>query len=183
MAITPEDYESVFDMATACYKTGQLTSAVKWLEKIPSHASNYNEATVFLAKVKTRLAEVTKEINQTMAVIQAPSGVAIDKDGNLYAASFSENKVYKISSDKKGETFANEAHLGGPIGLALDDDNNLYVANYAKNNIVKITQSGVISEFTKVNKPYCLSIDNINKFLIVTEQEKNRILKFGLNQQ
>lgn len=180
LELSPEDWESVYDMATACYKAGHLANAAKWLSSIPQSASNYKEASEFLARVKVRQAVIAAEIEQTMATIQAPSGVSVDSFGNLYVASFAENKVYLITPDKKKSVFVDEAYLGGPIGLVIDDDNTLYIANYTKNNIVKVTQSGVIAEFTKIKKPYCLAIDRVKKLLMVSEQDKNKVLKFAL---
>ena len=112
--------------------------------------------------------------------LQAPSGVASDSNGNIYAASFSENKIYKITPAGEKSVYVWPVNLGGPIGLALDSADNLYVANYTKNNILKVTPSGVMSEFATLKKPYCLSVDRTRNILVVSEQDSNNIVKFKL---
>ena len=112
--------------------------------------------------------------------LQEPSGVASDSNGNIYAASFSENKIYKITPAGEKSVYVWPVNLGGPIGLALDSADNLYVANYTKNNILKVTPSGVMSEFATLKKPYCLSVDHTRNILVVSEQDSNNIVKFKL---
>lgn len=124
--------------------------------------------------------QIKKENSNIITNMQAPSGVAADSAGNVYAASFSENKIYKITPDGAKSVYVWPVNLGGPIGIALDDEDTLYIANYTKNNILKVTQSGVISEFASVKKPYCISIDRPRKLLIISEQDSNNILKFSL---
>lgn len=120
------------------------------------------------------------ENSNIIAQLQAPSGITTDSQGNIYAASFSENKVYRISALGEKSVYVDSLQLGGPIGLAIDENNYLYVANYTKNNIIKVTPSGVISEFAQLRKPYCINIDQATKSLVVTEQETNNVLKYAL---
>lgn len=120
------------------------------------------------------------ESSSIVISIQAPSGVAADSKGNVYVASFSENKVYKIDENGEKSVYIWPVNLGGPIGLAMDESDNLYVANYTKNNILKVTPSGVINEFAKLKKPYCIGVDNVKKLLIISEQDSNNVVKYKL---
>lgn len=131
-------------------------------------------------KTSASMLDITLSASNLLTNMQAPSGVAADSEGNVYAASFSESKIYKITPDGAKSVYVWPVNLGGPIGIVMDGENNLYVANYTKNNIVKVTTSGVISEFAKVKKPYCLAIDPVKKILIVSEQDSNNILKYPL---
>ena len=131
-------------------------------------------------KTSAPVQNVVLSNSNLLTSMQAPSGVAADSEGNAYAASFSENKIYKITPDGAKSVYVWPVNLGGPVGIVMDSENNLYVANYTKNNIVKVTTSGVISEFAKVKKPYCLTIDAVRKILIVSEQDSNNILKYPL---
>ena len=135
-------------------------------------------------KIETTTVNVSeqKPQEQTNLIVnlKAPSGVAADSQGNIYAASFSENKIYRISPDGAKSVYVESVNLGGPVGIAIDEFDNLYVANYTKNNILKVTQSGVISEFAKLRKPYCIGIDKVRKLLIVSEQDTNNVLEFEL---
>lgn len=110
--------------------------------------------------------------------IPAPSGVAMDSNGNTYIASFSENLIYKINSQNQKSIFVNSSVLNGPIGLAVDDSGNVYVANYTKGNILKVTPNGAPSVFLTIKSPYCLNITN--NILFITEQSTNTVVKYTL---
>lgn len=208
--LKPDDYESVYELGRLLYKRGYLNKALSYLDKIPLNEDIYTQVLTLENKIKKRQAEliaIQKEKEQqaqiqlqnkiettTVSVseqkpqvqtnlivnLKAPSGVAADSQGNIYAASFSENKIYRIAPDGTKSVYVESVNLGGPVGIALDEFDNLYIANYTKNNILKVTQSGVISEFAKLRKPYCIGIDKVRKLLIVSEQDTNNVLKFEL---
>ena len=208
--LKPDDYESVYELGRLLYKRGYLNKALSYLDKIPLNEDIYTQVLTLENKIKKRQAEliaIQKEKEQqaqiqlqnkiettTVSVseqkpqvqtnlivnLKAPSGVAADSQGNIYAASFSENKIYRIAPDGTKSVYVESVNLGGPVGIAIDEFDNLYVANYTKNNILKVTQSGVISEFAKLRKPYCIGIDKVRKLLIVSEQDTNNVLKFEL---
>lgn len=208
--LKPDDYESIYELGRLLYKRGYLNKALSYLDKIPLNEDIYTQVLTLENKIKKRQAELiaiqkqkeqqaqvqlqnkieTTTVNvseqkpqeQTNLIVnlKAPSGVAADSQGNIYAASFSENKIYRISPDGAKSVYVESVNLGGPVGIAIDEFDNLYVANYTKNNILKVTQSGVISEFAKLRKPYCIGIDKVRKLLIVSEQDTNNVLKFEL---
>ena len=208
--LKPDDYESVYELGKLLYKRGYLSKALSYLDKIPLNEDIYTQVLTLENKIKKRQAEliaIQKEKEQQAQVqlqnkietvpvnsveqkptlqsnvivnLKAPSGVAADSSGNIYAASFSDNKVFRIAPDGTKSVYVESVNLGGPVGIAIDEFDNLYVANYTKNNILKVTQSGVISEFAKLKKPYCIGIDKTRKLLIVSEQDGNNILKFEL---
>ena len=208
--LKPDDYESIYELGRLLYKRGYLNKALSYLDKIPLNEDIYTQVLTLENKIKKRQAELiaiqkqkeqqaqvqlqnkieTTTVNvseqkpqeQTNLIVnlKAPSGVAADSQGNIYAASFSENKIYRISPDGAKSVYVESVNLGGPVGIAIDEFDNLYVANYTKNNILKVTQSGVISEFAKLRKPYCIGIDKVRKLLIVSEQDTNNVLKYEL---
>ena len=208
--LKPDDYESIYELGRLLYKRGYLNKALSYLDKIPLNEDIYTQVLTLENKIKKRQAELIaiqkqkeqqaqvqlqnkiekttvnvseeKPQEQTNLIVnlKAPSGVAADSQGNIYAASFSENKIYRISPDGAKSVYVESVNLGGPVGIAIDEFDNLYVANYTKNNILKVTQSGVISEFAKLRKPYCIGIDKVRKLLIVSEQDTNNVLKFEL---
>ena len=208
--LKPDDYESVYELGRLLYKRGYLNKALSYLDKIPLNEDIYTQVLTLENKIKKRQAEliaIQKQKEQQAQVqlqnkietttvsvseqkpqvqtnlvlsLKAPSGVAADSQGNIYAASFSENKIYRISPDGTKSVYVESVNLGGPVGIAIDEFDNLYVANYTKNNILKVTQSGVISEFAKLRKPYCIGIDKVRKLLIVSEQDTNNVLKYEL---
>jgi sugar lactone lactonase YvrE len=95
----------------------------------------------------------------TQASLNLPSGLAVDRKGNLYISDRSNNRVRMVNSRGIIKTIAgngNEGYHGDnmlalkatldkPFGLALDKDNNLYIADRGNNRIRKIDSSGLIS--------------------------------------
>ena len=95
----------------------------------------------------------------TQASLNLPSGVVVDKKGNLYIADRSNNRVRVVNAKGIIKTFAGngkdgyhgdnmpalKATLDKPFGLALDKDNNLYIADRGNNRIRKVDSSGLIS--------------------------------------
>lgn len=88
-----------------------------------------------------------------------PSGIALDRQGNLYIADASHAVVRKVSTfgiistvagiGSAGNTGdggpATAAKLDKPYGLALDTFNNLYIADAGKHVIRKVNKAGIIS--------------------------------------
>src|SRR5437016_3768129 len=76
------------------------------------------------------------------AAIDGPTGVAVDRSGNLYLTSSNESRVYKIGADGILRRIAGtgipgfsgdggpatEARLEAPFGVAVDAKGNVYVA-------------------------------------------------------
>lgn len=187
--IMPEDYESIYNLGNLLYKRGYLRKSLTYLDRIPSYSEKYTEAQKLTEIVEKRQVEVAEEMrlkdvtakkSSLFQNVQAPSGVAVDAHGNVYIASFSQNAVYKIDQNNNKTTFAGSNTLGGPIGVAVDEKDNIYVANYTKNNIVKVSPDGKTKVLLLVKKPYCLNVDNNNKKLLITEQDKNTVIKFDL---
>ena len=98
------------------------------------------------------------------AQLKFPTGIVIDKSGNIYIADGLNNRVRKVSggvittvagngtagyTGDKGQ--AASAELNNPIGLALDSSGNLYIADSANNVIRMVTSSGIISTFAGNN--------------------------------
>ena len=104
-----------------------------------------------------------------VARFSGPSGIAIDKDGNLYVVDTFNNCIRKIVVDSKttslarkrppmvstfagsggagedGGGYADGPHFYVPSGIALDAKGNLYVTNLGNHRIRKITQAGEVS--------------------------------------
>lgn len=190
--IMPEDYESIYNFGNLLYKRGYLKKSLTYLDMVPNYSEYYNQAQKLITVVEKRQVEVAIEerLKQDAArrssifdTVSAPSGIAADSAGNIYVASFSQNAVYKITPTKTKTTFITSQNLGGPIGIAVDEDNNVYVANYTKGNIIKATPNGKVKVLYLVKKPYCLSIDNKSKKLLITEQEKNTVIKYDISEE
>ena len=118
---------------------------------------------------------------RTLQSVPAPSGVAIDSNGNMYVASFSNNEIYKINKDGKSVYADEKKGVGGPIGLAIDSNNNIYVANYNKGNILLIKPNGETSVLLTAKQPYCIIVDEAKNKIYVTEQQTNSILSHDIS--
>ncbi len=88
----------------------------------------------------------------TQAKMKGPCSIAIDHDGNIYVAEYSNSVIRKISPSGIISTAAGTgadgyngdwmpatiAQLNNPFGIALDDTGNLYIADYYNQRIRKV---------------------------------------------
>jgi uncharacterized protein (TIGR03437 family) len=96
----------------------------------------------------------------TQALLTWPTGVAIDKAGNLYIADYANNRIRMVAASTgiistiagTGPTgFAGDggpainATLTRPAGIAVDSSGNLYVADSGNCAIRRISTSGIIT--------------------------------------
>lgn len=88
------------------------------------------------------------------ALLDYPSGVAVDGSGNLYVADTSNNSIRKINalgqiSTLLGPAFTNAAggveFLLGPVGVAVDAAGNVYVADSGNHVVRKVSSAGVVT--------------------------------------
>lgn len=95
----------------------------------------------------------------TQAMLNLPSGVAIDDDGNIYISDRSNERVRVVNNKGiittiagngedgfKGDSGpATQAHLSKPFGLALDKKGNLYIADRGNNRVRMVNPQGIIT--------------------------------------
>ncbi|MCJ8166670.1 Ig-like domain-containing protein [Pontibacter sp. E15-1] len=95
------------------------------------------------------------------ATLKAPTGLAFDKDGNLYIAERGGNRVRRVSTDGIITTVAGtgafsstgdgedakDATLKDPYGLAFDIDGNLYIAESSGNRVRRVSTGGIITTY------------------------------------
>jgi trimeric autotransporter adhesin len=96
----------------------------------------------------------------------APTGVALNGNGNVYVADRRNNRIRMITVQGKVITIAGiddagsygdnepatDAQLNNPAGLAVDAAGNVYIADKNNNRIRKIAPTGIISAFAGSNE-------------------------------
>jgi DNA-binding beta-propeller fold protein YncE len=130
------------------------------------------------------------------AMFDAPIGVAIDEQGNLFVADTYNDRIRKIAKDGQVTTIAgssiagykdgqtSEALFDTPCGIAVDKQGNLFVADTGNNAIRKIAAGEVItiasnnendqSRETRLSEPAGITLTH-DGFLFVTNQNNGRI--------
>ena len=93
------------------------------------------------------------------AMLNSPTGVAIDAAGNIYIADFNNNRVRRIDSSGVIQTIAggNQAGFSGdagpgsnallnrPYSVALDNRGNVFIADFDNYRVRKIAVDGTIT--------------------------------------
>lgn len=102
----------------------------------------------------------------TNALLQLPSGVAVDKSGNVYIADTGDNLIRKVTTDGVINTFAGDSYPGyfdkddntsdnigpdainsefhKPQDVAVDSSGNVYIADTVNNVVRRVTTDGKI---------------------------------------
>lgn len=143
------------------------------------------------------------------ARFNSPSGIAIDKGGNLYVADQGNNSIRKITPQRLVITIAGNgeasyadgtgsaARFYRPTGVATDANGNIYVADLFNHRIRKITETGVVTTVAgtgamgfangagnaaKFRYPAGLALDAKGN-IYVADSENHCIRKIDTNQQ
>jgi gluconolactonase len=87
------------------------------------------------------------EVKTFVTGLDHPEGVAVGRDGTLYAGG-EDGQIYRITLDgKKTEIIANTG--GSCLGITLDQEENVYVCDSARCQVLKVTRLGEISVFAE----------------------------------
>lgn len=99
------------------------------------------------------------------ARFNTPSGIVIDKDGNIIIADTSNNRIRKLSTDGRVSTIAGsgtggfkdgaagEAQFDGPTGVAVDKQGAIFVADAYNDRVRKITTDGNVITVAGAGSP------------------------------
>jgi glyoxylase-like metal-dependent hydrolase (beta-lactamase superfamily II) len=105
---------------------------------------------VYVANFSRTLWRVTPEgrVEILASELQGSSGNTVDRAGNVYQASFLDNRIVKIAPDGRISTLVDQG-LDGPVGLTVDDEGVLYAANCRGNSISRIPPGGAAEIFAQ----------------------------------
>ena len=187
----PTDYEAVYKAAYLSKEIGRNDKAKEFLSLIPTN-SYINKEVQELAKdlnsdlqtIKYEQATTKQNLNQPKKNgvydnIMSPTGIASDKNGNLFVAGFSDNIIYKITPNENKIIYLKDKKINGPIGIVLDELGNLYIANYNANNVLKADKNGQLTVFLNdLIKPYGIYCSNGTLF--VSSQGSNAVIRVKL---
>jgi sugar lactone lactonase YvrE len=80
------------------------------------------------------------EVRNFVAGLDHPEGVAVGRDGTLYAGG-EAGQVYRVSPDgRKTDTLSRTG--GFCLGVTLDEHENIYICDCGKRSLVKVTPKG-----------------------------------------
>ena len=105
----------------------------------------------------------------TAAELEGPSGVIVDKTGNVYVTDFHNNRIRKIDTSGIITTIAGTgtagfsgdggpaiaAQLNNPSDLVIDDNGNLIIADLYNNRIRKFNTKDITTGLSKFNSSTC----------------------------
>jgi sugar lactone lactonase YvrE len=101
----------------------------------------------------------------TAASFNTPSGIALDKHGNVYVADTGNHAIRKIAADGTVSTLAGsgvagfadgqgaQAQFNAPIGVAVDAEGVVYVADTYNDRIRRIAPDGSVSTLAGSGRP------------------------------
>jgi len=95
------------------------------------------------------------------AELYNPTGIAVDKIGNLYIADFGNSRIRKVNTSGIITTVAGSllpgysgdggqataAQLNQPWGVAVDTSGNIFISEYGNNVVRKVNTAGIITTF------------------------------------
>ncbi len=193
----PEDYENIYQYCELLSKSGYFAKTLLNLKRIPKDSEFRPQADELISKteaiqkefqekeaVAKKAKEEAKAATNSVVIgsVPAPSGLVVDSTGNVYVASFSDNKIIKLNTSEEKTVFADKTNgIDGPIGLDIDSKDNIYVTNYNKGNVIVFNKNGEDKVLLHAKKPYGVHVSEKENKIYVTEQGNNSIIQYDIS--
>lgn len=172
----------------------------------PNSAILYIEPTVTTLSGQTAGGFLDGNVDE--ALYKSPAGIVTTKDGTIYLADFSNNRVRKITTDGVVSTLAGSGVAGFvnakgtaasfnlPLDLTLDNDENIYLLDRKNHALRKITPDGTVSTLAgdgisdlvdgegssaRFNTPVGITFDSKEEVFYVADAGNNKIRKVTLD--
>ena len=158
---TPVSYNTAYAVTVQTQPKSFLWCSVTANASSSSVTSDVSNVTVSCAASAARASTLVS----TAIDNPAPTGVAVDTQGNVYVAQWRDDSnsdpnvialsssvwgtVSKINTSNQQTTFV--PGLNDPVGLTFDASGNLYVIETSSTVIKKVTSAGVVSTFIDIN--------------------------------
>jgi len=132
-------------------------------------------ATSALAAPPISLVNVQSTILDTG--LNFPTGMAVNRTGDVFIADSLNNRVLKVSSTGAQSTAASGLKL--PQGVAVDGAGNLFVADTYNDRILKVSPAGVQTSLgSGLNRPQGVAVDGAGN-LFIADAFNSRVLKLA----
>lgn len=131
----------------------------------------------------------------TSDMLNAPRGIFVDRDFNLYVADCNNHRIQLFRSNQSntttivGSTVPVTLSISCPIGIMFDADGYLFIVDNGGGRIIGsdasgyryvIGCSGMNTSSSQLKNPFSISFDPLGN-LYVADQDNNRTLKFLLS--
>jgi len=158
---TPVPYNTAYAITVLRQPKSFLWCSVSANGSSSSVTSDVSNVTVSCAASAAR----ASTLSSTASANPAPTGVAVDTQGNVYVAQWRDDSgsdpnivpivssawdtVSKITTSNQQSAFV--SGLISPVGLTFDASGNLYIVQTDSTIIKKVTSAGVVSTFIDIH--------------------------------
>jgi hypothetical protein len=181
--------------------SGSLTIGVTASGQTANYSLNYTRPAVVVTTFagNKSLDGLFKDGSAMEAIIDRPSSIDIDANGNLFVADATNNRIRKITPDGNVTTFAGDGtsdvannfptakSLGNPVDVAINKSTgDLYVIQYqpalpTPYIIRKITTAGTMSIFaTTVDECLSITVDPTGNLIVGMVNQIRKISPTGV---